>query len=399
MKVMSKIQDHRINSLNLYVETTFREYLSFAPQIIANNDLQRKRVRTSKTVYSLLKTDLQRGCVIPPLVLAITNSNRLSVNEIDLPELGNQLLNYISDHPEDVLILDGLQRTFTLLDADSEMKQKELEEYNKFLDYSLRLEIYFNINKFGVLYRMLTLNTGQTPMSARHQLEMLYNDMLDTEIEGLRLIADTDGSADATNNEFLFKNAVEGFHSYMNRNELPIDRQELLENVKMLENMASESVDNDLFKEFLECYVKLFNALREITNDHVISRDELNENDVSESPFGLSVCKIFSTSQALTGFGAAIGRMKDRGIITLKDVPTIANDLMNSYKGEEDYEWVIDMLLRFDSIKASSKKIGNAQRMFFQYFFRELLNREGDSYIQLKEAVDNGFMKYNSQVN
>lgn len=37
----------------------------------------------------------------------------------------------------------------------------------------------------------------------------------------------------------------------MNRNELPIDRQDILENVKMLENMSEEDVSKDLFKEFL----------------------------------------------------------------------------------------------------------------------------------------------------
>lgn len=399
MKVMSRIQDHRINSLNLYVETTFREYLSFAPKIITNNDLQRKRVKTSKTVYSLLKTDLQRGCVIPPLVLAITNSDLLSADPDDNEKLGEAILPFILEHPQDVLILDGLQRTFTLMDADFDMKQKGDETYNRFLDYKLRLEIYLNINKFGVLYRMLTLNTGQTPMSARHQLEMLYSDMLNTQINGLKLVSDTDGSADPANNEFLFKNAVEGFHSYMNRNELPIDRQELLENIKMLENMARESIENDLFRQFLECYALVFDALRVITADHVLTREELAEYEIGESPFGLSVCKIFSTSQALTGFGAAIGRMKDRAIISLDDIPSIATALRSKYGDQIYIEWVLELLLRFDLIKREAKKIGNAQRMFFQYFFRELFNREGDSYLDLESAVDNGFKKYNSQVN
>ena len=398
MKVMSEIQDHRINSLNLYVETTFREYLSFAPKIITNNDLQRKRVKTSKTVYSLLKTDLQQGCVMPPLVLAIAQSDQFSDTD-NHEKLGNAILAFILEHPQNVLILDGLQRTFTLMDADSEMKQKGDEEYNEFLDYKLRLEIYLNINKFGVLYRMLTLNTGQTPMSARHQLEMLYSDMLNTEIEGLRLISDTDGSADPTNNEFLFKNAVEGFHSYMNRNELPIDRQELLENIKMLENMAHESIENDLFKQFLECYALVFNTLRAISGDHVLTHEELAEYEVSESPFGFSVCKIFSTSQALTGFGAAVGRMKDREIPSLDDIPSIAVDLKAKYSEQICIEWVMNMLLHFDSIKSQAKKIGNAQRMYFQYFFRELFNKEGDSYLNLESAVDNGYRKYYSQVN
>lgn len=69
MEIMSNIYDYRIKSTNLYIETTFGEYLQYAKDLIKNNDLQRKRVKTSQTVYSLLKEDLLNGCVIPPLVL------------------------------------------------------------------------------------------------------------------------------------------------------------------------------------------------------------------------------------------------------------------------------------------------------------------------------------------
>ncbi len=393
MKIMSKIIDHRINSINLYVETTFGEYLSFADQIIKNNELQRKRVKTSKSVYSLLKDDLKKGCVMPPLVLAVTQTDVIDADEIDEDEL----LEYIKENTEDVLILDGLQRTYTLLDARSEMEKEGRKKMKKFLEYSLRLEIYVEINRFGVLYRMLTLNTGQTPMSLRHQLEMLYSDMLDTEIEGVTLIPDNEGKADPDEGQFVFKNAVEGFNSYMGRNELPIDRQDLLENIKMMENMSEENVTDDLFKEFLEGYIKVFNTLRKITDEYVLTKEDAQEYEISESPFGRKVSKIFSTSQALTGYGAAVGKMKDNGVIT--DIKDITGMLRRLIQKNDGYEWFLEMLLKFDRIKESSKKIGNAQRMFFHYFFRELFNKESDSYLDLEEAVENGYKKYNSQVN
>ncbi len=392
MKIMSKIFDQRINSWNIYVESTFGEYLEFAKKIINNNELQRKRVKTSKTVYSLLKNDLQKGCIMPPLVLAFVKTD---VVDTDNPNQ-DEMLKYINENSESVLILDGLQRTYTLIEADMEMVKKSEKEYREFLNNKLRLEIYVEINKFGILYRMLTLNTGQTPMSARHQLEMLYSDMLNTEFEGVKLVTDKEGAADVDENEFIFKNAIEGFNSYMNRNELPIDRQDILENVKMLENMSDENVSQDLFKEFLENYIKLFSALREITADHVVTKEELQEYEISESPFGKKVSKIFSTSQALTGFGAAIGKMKDLGIITsLNDITVLLPKLKEKNK---DYSWLLDLLKKLDLIKISSKKIGNAQRMLFQYFFRELFNKESDSYLNLEDAVQNGYKKYYSQV-
>ena len=63
MRILSKIHDNRINCTNILVETTIGEYLSFAESIIKNNELQRKRVQRSATVYSLLKNDLlKRRC-------------------------------------------------------------------------------------------------------------------------------------------------------------------------------------------------------------------------------------------------------------------------------------------------------------------------------------------------
>lgn len=389
---MSKIFDQRINSWNLYVESTFGEYLKFAKKIINNNELQRKRVKTSKTIYSLLKNDLQKGCIMPPLVLALVKTDIIDVENPDQ----EKLLQYINENSRNVLLLDGLQRTYTLIDADAEMEKKSEEEYQNFLKNKLRLEIYVEINKFGILYRMLTLNTGQTPMSARHQLEILYSDMLNTEFDGVKLVTDKDGKADPDENEFIFKNAIEGFNSYMNRNELPIDRQDILENVKMLENMSEEDVSEDLFKEFLETYMKLFGILRKITNNHVVDNDELIEYGISELPFGKKVSKIFSTSQSLTGFGAAVGKMKDLGIINaMTDISEMVDKLE---KENEGYIWMMELLSKLDRIKASSKKIGNAQRMFFQYFYRELLNKESDSYLNLDAAVQNGYNKYYSQV-
>lgn len=46
------------------------------------------------------------------------------------------MLQYINENSENVLLLDGLQRTYTLIDADTDMKKKSDEEYQKFLKIS-----------------------------------------------------------------------------------------------------------------------------------------------------------------------------------------------------------------------------------------------------------------------
>ena len=182
----------------------------------------------------------------------------------------------------------------------------------------------------------------------------------------------------------------------MNRNELPLDRQDILDNVKVLEHMAGENISEDLFKEFLETYIKIFTTLRKITENHVITEEDLQEYQIGESPFGKKASKIFSSSQALTGFGAAVGKMKDLKLI--KSLTDIVGMLEKLEESNEGYTWMMEMLVKLDTIKSSSKKIGNAQRMFFQYFFRELFNTESDSYLSLEDAVQNGYKKYYSQV-
>lgn len=391
VKVLSRAVDNRINSTNLYVEISFGEYLSFARDIISNNDLQRKRVKTSKTVYSLLKDDLKQGCIMPPLVLALVHNDNIDPLNVK----GSDLLIYMKENTNKVLILDGLQRTYTLIDAAVETQEKEPEKYDEFLSYTLRLEIYIGINKFGILYRMLTLNTGQTPMTARHQLEMLYKDLLNTNIGKIKLVTDVMDSPDPSQYEFSFKNVIDGFNSFLNRNELPIDREDLLENIKMLGNMSVERVDRDLFVDFVNCYAVVFEKLRTVSKDISYDKDDIKEMGVTTTPFGYTVYKVFSTSQALTGFGAAVGRMKDLGVV--KSLSQISEEISNMPDDIDD-EWFGQLIIKLDDIKNNAKKIGNAQRMYFHYFFRELLNPETDSYLKLGAAVETGYHKYYSQL-
>ena len=243
---------------------------------------------------------------------------------------------------------------------------------------------------------MLTLNTGQTPMSARHQLEILYHDKLDTNFDGIKLITEVQGTANPNKDEFIFKNVIEGFNSYMNRSELPVDRQDLLDNVEMLENLSSENIKKDLFENFLALYTKFFKKLRDKNGDYVLTEEDRQNYEISNTPFGNNVSKVFSSSQAMTGFGAALGKMKDLEVI--KDFYDVEESISKISDDKSDIKWFLELLKRFDDIKTNSKKIGNAQRMFMHYFFRELFNKDSDSYLNLMESVKNGYKKYCSQV-
>lgn len=173
MRIISKLEDRRIHSTNLMLEASVGEYLDLVQNSLDNNEYQRRRIRSSNTVYSLLKQDFLEGCILPPVVLALRD-------ELVGPELNDQnIQSELQQRASRIVILDGLQRTYSLLDLKQELDGQG-PGLTEFLSQTLRVEIYVGINRLGILYRMLTLNTGQSPMSLRQQIEMLYLDLAGT---------------------------------------------------------------------------------------------------------------------------------------------------------------------------------------------------------------------------
>jgi hypothetical protein len=391
--IMSPIIDSRIGCENFIAETTIEQYLKIAPKILDNNKLQRKKVRSSKSVYSLLKDDLKKGCVIPPLVIAIMDNVDFST--------GDELLSYIYEHIDSIIILDGLQRTYTLIAAKDEMEAEGLDMAPLF-NQRLRLEIYTGINKFGILYRMLTLNTGQTPMTTRHQIEMLYGSLVDKDTSNeIRLVSETEGKVNRSTNEFKFSDAIDGFTSYLYRDELPVDRQDILEYIDMLSNLSNEDKRTDLFISFITTYSNVMDKLQSFCGVEEITPEDIHDcllMDIKGNLYGTNIVNIFNTPQAMCGFGAAIGHLKNLKIV--KSFNSLLNSCDKDFSMESNVkdEWLFLLLYKLDQIKREAKKIGNSQRIFFQFFFRQLFNSTGDSYLVLDKSVNNSYKNYLSQV-
>lgn len=387
MKIASKIFDERIQALNIQIEITFEDYLKIAKNIIKSNEFQRRRVKSSSTVYSLLKSDLKTGCIFPPIVLAITNLpseiNRNSKDEI--------IIENIEKYQSNLLILDGLQRTHTIIDAEKELisanDEDVLSEFNK---RNLRIEVYIGINKLGILYRMLTLNTGQTPMSVRHQIEILFSDYLSNSINGLRLYTEKDDKSPRKKGEYNFRDIIDGFNSYLERNELPIERSDLLDNIKSLEKLAKEQTDSDLFNKYLTTYHKLLEKFEDLSKDYVFDGNSIEYN-FSAGPFASNAIKLINKSQTMTGFGSAIGKLYDLEIINgISEVNNLIDNITitNSKKAFDE------MLINLDRIRIQAKKIGNDQRLYFHFFFRELFDKKGDCYLNIDLSVREAYKSY-----
>ena len=387
MKLINNIFDNRIKAHNLLFELSLDEYYEMSQAIIEKNEFQRRRVKSSSTVYSLLRKDLLEGCIIPPIVLALSDKN------FD-PKKGfeeQSITKYILEQQTRLIILDGLQRTFTIRDlyrdAKSSGDDASLEKLRK---QKLRVEIYLGINKIGILYRMLTLNTGQTPMSMRHQIEILYSDYLDQDLNGITLLLESDDRPARNQKEYKFKEIVEGFNSYLDRDYLPMDRNSVLENIESLEKLSTENQNNDLFIEYLNSFDKFVETIIAKSSDWEFDENTL-ETSLSGQPFGKTAEKLVKRTQLMTGLGSAIGKLIDfNSLEKLEDVSNLYKDIDLGDVNSTFNNYII----RLDYIRRVAKKIGNDQRMFFHHLFRELFDKKNDSYLNFNNSINEAFSTY-----
>jgi hypothetical protein len=386
MRIASELHDGRIDATNYLIEIGIGDYIDLARGVLKNNEFQRKRVSNSKTVYSLLKSDIAQGCVIPPIVLALSNSDKLKLTT-------ETLKSTLEDNVGHLMILDGLQRTHSLIDIEDELiKQGDERERGEYRKLPIRCEIYLGINRLGILYRMLTLNTGQTPMSLRQQIEMLYHDYSKIEIDGITLVREADVAKVIGLNTFNFKEVIEGFNCYLERNELPLERADLLENIKSLEKLSLENSQNDIFKDYVTAFNEFINKIDELLNHVQIRDDDFEDNKI----WGKNGVQIFKKQQSLAGFGAAVGKLKDNKIIN--GFPDVNNSISGMHLSTEPEQFLIEFNKAMGFLSENAKKIGNAQRMYFQYYFREIFNPSGDGYQNLHVAIELALQKYKSQV-
>lgn len=390
MEIKSILLDQRIESFNVLIDLSIGDYLAFAINVIDNNEYQRRKVIKAK-IREILKEDLQKGCLIPSIVLATYGKSVQPGDFSAIPSNAQAIINSAIKNKE-ILIIDGLQRTYVMLALKEELESKNNKEaLQRFLAQIIRAEVYIGLKRIGLLYRMITLNTGQTTMSTRHLMEILYHDYTGFDFEEITLIQDRDGRVPANNiNEYSFKDILDGFNSLIEKDEGLINRTEILDNIKSLDVLKDEvSTDKDLFKEFTMSFRHFLLTISNKSENWSLNPEnfQISGIELKSSPFGKNVIDVFKRSQVLTGYGAAIGQLRETRALTF--------DILNEYierleTSNNDWQYTFtSMLAHLDIINNRSKKIGNDQRYYFRIFYRSLFNEESDQFLNILKAADN----------
>lgn len=373
------IYDKRIGAQNHAIQITLGEYYNLIKDRLNDNEYQRKRVRNAGSIYDLLKQDLIKGCVIPPIVLAYCE---------EVPKDAD-IVNMIKGNTNGIKILDGLQRSYTIRDIVMDCQSGKIvgEEVNP-LENLVRVEVYTGINKLGILYRMLTLNTGQTRMTTRHQIEIIYSDYkTKCQVDEVTLISETDNATPKRLGEYGFRDIVEGFTSYIEENYLTLDRIDILDNVRDLERLAKVTREVNPFDDFLSAYHHFVCKM----NDGYGGELNKNEMNLHSNPYALTAIGIFNKSQSMTGFGNAVSSLKSLGVINSFNDIIAAIDQIDSRTVKDGLYKILQDL---DVLRDNAKKIGNDQRLYFYRFFRRLFDKEGEEYGNVFSAANKANYDY-----
>lgn len=241
--------DNVIDGYVITGQTTYRVALNYFAPLIGRLDMQRDALKTK--FYARLEADIIRGCVMPPITIALIHPfNKQGIDE-------NEIYSYIDTNIANGFVLDGIQRLSTLIKASS---QPDFDETRP-----IHVNFVLAPSRDRLLYRMITLNNGQRPMSARHQIDVLADAFFEFDHLDINLVAEKGNARVRAPDSFKKADFVKGYVAYLSGS-VSIDNQKIIEE-KMDELIASRIIESDIptskieFSDIVELINKLSKSL------------------------------------------------------------------------------------------------------------------------------------------
>lgn len=297
-------------------------------------DFQRNPLRAS--FYKRLEEDIEIGCIMPNITVAIKVDDKMPKKE-DITE------NYIDDALTNAFILDGIQRLNTL-------SRINLSKLN--LNRKLYCNILISDSMDRLLYRMITLNNGQKPMSTRHQIEILAGNIFDFNLLPILSVTEKEKKhknkkdEDKMNKESLIK----GYLAYIS-NSVNIDNQKIIEE-KMNELIADKILNSNIASkngEFQDVVYYISNMMR---NEYLNSWFKIANNFI--------------------GFSAAM----NTAFLQIQKVSM-----------DELQERILLFEETFLAIDVSKIKLGMARRRMVKFYFENYFKFSKYGYSDLLDAI------------
>ncbi|UPT70421.1 MAG: hypothetical protein M0D53_15235 [Flavobacterium sp. JAD_PAG50586_2] len=388
LNYIDNLKDERVNCYSVLLVTTIKKYLEFIETVYAKKggiEGQRSALKTksAQRIRKRLIDDLNRGTVIPPIVLGIKlDDNVFDQFEKNIPENATSLLDKINIE-EQVSIIDGMQRTTALRDA------MLLKDFNA--ERPIRLEMWIAKSTNSLIYRMLVLNSGQIPWNIRRQLEVVFKQLkkeLENNVNGLELFDGDEQISRKKAGQFQSSQFIELFMLFGTKR-ISIDiQEELAEEFARLDII--ETSGNDDFTEFF------FGVSQMLVNlDEAFSNLTSNESDVVLNKFKTGK-HIFSSHPARAGFIVAAAQeifglpgmefLKEKQREKFTKLQKGINDfyelLISKKDNQKELFEIIDLPTLDEQIDLKASKVGEFERNYFLKSFKTLFELAKDNSLQ-----------------
>lgn len=340
IKIDSIVDDLVIDSKFITGKTNYDFGIKTLYPLIDKLPIQRNLQNSS--FYSRLRTDLLEGCVMPPITLALIKEKDV------LPEGLKSAEKFINENIRSAFILDGIQRINALNKTYNEQTlDKPLD-----LQRSLFVNIIICKSMDNLLYRMITLNNGQKPMSANHQIEVLLGNIykfkdLDIEIQTEK----EKGKKGKYNHAFLKSNIIKAYLAFLT-NSTAIDNKKIIDS-KMDELIAKKIIDSKVTKDGLE-FSSIIGLINRYASNQYLKKWFDNTNNI----IGFSV-------GAKTSF-------------------KILNEISN-----DDFKLSIQVFEEaFKSLNLSTIKLSKERRNLSKFFISNFENLQNQSELEILDELN-----------
>lgn len=211
---------------------TYKDAIDKLVPLISKTEFQRKL--QDKKFYEKLERDIEKGCIMPQITIAYIDK------EITKNSSTIEVIDFFNKNHKKSFVLDGIQRLNTL--------QRVAESKKIDLDKKLYLNIIFCDNIDKLLYRMITLNNGQKPMTPRHQVEVMMANVFDFEKLGIEIQTEKERGDKIIMNSFNKSDLVQAYLAYM-ANSPMVDNQKIIQDKmdELIVNkiISTETINND----------------------------------------------------------------------------------------------------------------------------------------------------------
>jgi hypothetical protein len=335
IQITSKDYDDVLDSYHLTGYATYYFALEKLFPLIDRYDQQRKI--QDEGFYKRLREDIVEGCIMPPITIAFVDSDIKTNCESDYLQI------YINDNIEKAYILDGIQRLNAL--KKSSVNNNFPNEKNLYINFII------SKSQDKLLYRMITLNNGQKPMTPRHQLEILSQELFDfSELKNMNIRTEKELSIKRELNCFKFSEITKAYLAFLTNN---VNN----ENTKII----SEEMDKIIVKRIMD---------QGVPEGKLLFKDVLK--DIDDKCYNVEICDWFRVENNIIGYCVGVKEY----FITIKELSI-----------ETFLQLISNFEQSFKIINVSKIRLGQMRRELVKQYFLDFQIIKSLSLEELKDYI------------